>query len=75
MGWVVNDTAQQLYFWDRDTLAMVQKAGWTTGPVWTGAENLDPTRIRFPDHPARIQPLIPGSHASVIIVEITPLIN
>jgi len=24
-----------------------------TGPVWTGAENLAPTGIRFPDRPVR----------------------
>jgi hypothetical protein len=26
---------------------------WAPGPVWTGAENLSPTGIRSPDHPAR----------------------
>jgi len=26
---------------------------WASGPVWTGAENLTPTGILFPDHPAR----------------------
>ena len=24
----------------------VQKAGWTPGPVWTGAENLDPRTVQ-----------------------------
>jgi len=33
----------------------VQEAGWAPGPVWTGAENLAPTRIRSPDRPARSQ--------------------
>ena len=75
MGWVVNDTPQHVYFRDRDTLAMVQKAGWTPGPVWTDAENLAPTGIRFPACPARIEPLISGNHTSVILVEITPLTN
>jgi hypothetical protein len=28
-----------------------------TGPVWTGAENLAPTGIRFPDRPARSESL------------------
>jgi len=32
---------------------MVQEAGWTPGPVWTGAENLAPIGIRSPDRPAR----------------------
>jgi hypothetical protein len=30
-----------------------EEAGWTPGPVWTGAENLAPTGIRSPDPPAR----------------------
>ena len=30
---------------------------WVPGPVWTGAENLDPTGIRSPDRPARSQSL------------------
>jgi len=32
---------------------IVQEAGWTPEPVWTGAENLAPTGIRSPDRPAR----------------------
>jgi len=36
---------------------ILQEAGWAPGPVWTGAENLAPTGIRFPDHPARRQSL------------------
>ena len=31
--------------------------GWAPGPVWTGTENLAPTRIRFPDPPARSESL------------------
>ena len=27
----------------KDPVPIVQEAGWTPGPVWTGAENLDPT--------------------------------
>jgi hypothetical protein len=33
------------------------KTGWATGPVWTRAENLAPTRIRSPDRPARSESL------------------
>ena len=40
-----------------DPVPNVQEAGWAPGPVWTGAENLAPTGIRFPDHPARSQSL------------------
>ena len=38
-------------------VSIVQEAGWTPGPVWTGAENLAPTGTRFPDRPARSQSL------------------
>jgi hypothetical protein len=30
----------------------VYEAGWATGPVWRGAENLSPTEIRSQDRPA-----------------------
>jgi hypothetical protein len=36
---------------------IVQEAGWAPGPVWTGAENLEPTGIRSPDCPTRSQSL------------------
>jgi len=29
----------------KDPLPIVQEAGWGPGPVWTGAENLDPARF------------------------------
>jgi len=29
-----------------DPVPIVQEAGWASGPVWTGAENLAPTGIR-----------------------------
>jgi hypothetical protein len=32
-----------------------QEAGWAPGAVWTGAQNLAPTRIRSLDRPARSQ--------------------
>jgi hypothetical protein len=35
-----------------DPLRIVQKAGWAPEPVWTGAENIAPTGIRYPDRPA-----------------------
>ena len=41
----------------KDPVPIVQEAGWTPGPVWTGAENLVPTGIRSPDRPARSQSL------------------
>ena len=37
----------------REQLPIAQEAGWGTGPVWIGAENLTPTGNRSPDRPAR----------------------
>jgi hypothetical protein len=41
----------------KDPVPIVQEDGWASGPVWTGLENLAPTRIRSPDRPARSQSL------------------
>ena len=41
----------------KDPVPIVQEAGWVSGPVWTGAENLAATGIRSPDRPARRQSL------------------
>ena len=30
----------------KDPVPIVQEAGWTPGPVWTGTENFAPTGIR-----------------------------
>ena len=39
----------------KNPVPTAQEVGWAPGSVWTGAENLAPTRIRFPDRPARSQ--------------------
>ena len=41
----------------KDPVPIVQEAGWASGPVWTGAENLAVTGIRSPDPPASSQSL------------------
>jgi len=41
----------------KDTVLIVQEAGWDVGPVWTSAENLAPTGIPYPDRPAHSQSL------------------
>ena len=46
----------------KDPVHIVQEAGWASGPVWTGAENLVPTGIRSPDRPARSQSLYRPRH-------------
>ena len=43
MGLVVNVTPRPLYPRERDPVPTVQKVGWATDPVWTGAENLTPS--------------------------------
>ena len=37
----------------KDSVPIVQEAGWGPGSDWTDAENLAPTGIRSPDRPAR----------------------
>jgi hypothetical protein len=45
---VVDFTLRPLY---PEKGLIVQKAGWASGPIWTGKENLTPTGILFPDLP------------------------
>jgi len=56
-GWGISITPRPLFTPGKDPVPIVQEAGWAPGPVWTGAENLDPTGIRSPDSPARSQSL------------------
>jgi hypothetical protein len=50
-GWGVSVTPWLLFTAGKDPVPIVQEAGWAPGSVWTGAENLVPTRIRSLDHP------------------------
>ena len=52
-GWGVSVTPRPLFTPGKDPVPIVHEAVWAPGPVWTGAENLAPTGIRFPDRPAR----------------------
>ena len=54
---MVSVTPRPLFTSEKDPVPIAQEAGWDPGPVWTGAENLTPTGIRFADHPARSQSL------------------
>ena len=40
-----------------DPAPIVQESGQVQGSVWTGEENLAPTGIRSPNHPARSESL------------------
>jgi hypothetical protein len=44
----------------KDPVPILQEAWWAPEPVWTGAENLAPTRIRSPDLPACRPTELPG---------------
>ena len=41
----------------KDLVLIVLEAGWSSEPLWIGAENLAPTGIRSPDLPARSESL------------------
>ena len=56
-GLGVSVTPRPLFTPGKDPVPIVQEAGWTPGPVWTGVENLAPARIRSPDRPVRSQSL------------------
>ena len=45
--WEISVTPQPLSTPGKDPVPIVQKAGWAAGPIWSGAENLAPTRIFF----------------------------
>jgi len=47
-GWGVSVTLRPLFTPGKDPVPVVQEAGWAAGPVWTGAENLDPHRDSIP---------------------------
>jgi len=52
-GWGIRVTPWHLFTPGKDSIPIVQEAGSAPGPVWTGAENFAPTRIRSPDRPGR----------------------
>ena len=53
--WMVNATFRPFYSWKRDSVTIVQEAGWTPGPVWTGVVKikfLPRNAVRIPNIPA-----------------------
>jgi len=64
----VSVTPRPLFTPGKDSVPIVQEAGRATGPVWTDAENLAPTGIRFPDRPARSQSLYRLSYPAHFLV-------
>ena len=56
-GCGVSVTSRPLFTPGKDPVPIAQGVGWGPGPVWTSAENVATTGIRFPDRPARSQSL------------------
>jgi hypothetical protein len=55
--WGVSVTPRPLSTPQKEPVPIVPEAGWATGPVWAGAENLAPNGIRFLDRPTCSQSL------------------
>jgi len=55
-GWVVSSTPRAHFTPGKDPVPILQEAGWTPGPVWTGGKSR-PHRDSIPDRPARSQSL------------------
>ena len=53
MGWGVSVTPRQHLTPGKDPVPIVQEAGWASGPVWTGAENIAPPGF----DPRTVQPV------------------
>ena len=63
-------TPRPLFTPGKCPVPIVKEAGWSPGPVWTGAKNLAPTGIRNPDRPTGSQSLYrlnyPGPHFQLL---------
>jgi len=55
---VVSSTPRPHFTPGKDTVPIVQEAGWASGPVWTGGKSR-PHRDSIPDRPARSSVAIP----------------
>jgi hypothetical protein len=55
--WGVTVTPRTLFTHWKNPVPIIKEAGWASGPVWTGAENIAPTGIRSPDRPPRSRSL------------------
>jgi hypothetical protein len=56
---------QLLFTPGKNPVSIVQEAGWAPGPVWTGAENLDPLGL----DPRIVQPV--ASHYTDYAIQST----
>ena len=68
---MVSSTPRPHFAPGKDTLPILQEAGWAPGPVWTGGKSR-PHRDSIPDRPARSQSLYRLSypaHCTIYVVE------
>ena len=65
---MVNVTPRPLYPREIDPVHILQEAGWSPGPVWTGVENLAPTGIRSLDLPSYSESLCRLNYPGVLRV-------
>jgi len=56
--WVVSGTPRPHFTPGKDTVPILQEAGWAPGPVWTGGKS-PPHRDSIPDRPVRKSVAIP----------------
>ena len=54
---MVNAAPRPVYTLEKDTVLVVQEAGWVAGPVSTDTDNLAPAGIRSPERLARSESL------------------
>jgi len=66
--WVVSSTPRPQFTTRKDTVPILQEAGWAPGPVWTGG-NSRPYRDSVPDLPARSQSLYRLSYRGPALVK------
>jgi len=57
---------------EKDPVPIVQEVSWVPGPVWTGAENLAPTRIQSLDRPACNESLCRLSCIYLCVYSVSP---
>jgi len=51
---------------EKDSVPIVQEAGWVPGPVWTSAENLASNGIRSPDRPTHSESNLNGHYRNMV---------
>jgi len=67
-GWVVSSIPRPHFTAGKDSVPILQEAGWVPGPVWTGGKS-HPHRDSIPDRPARSQSLYQLSYPAHVSME------